>query len=170
MKKYLLSLLIVLLVVTSLVGTAAEPQIVRVAAQSWQINKIFIDRAAENFMKDHPGVKVDVQMYAEPTVISNYAINWMRGETPIDIAVVSGAQFASQFVGRNLIYDFNELGFFNDPNFSRDRFVKVALDDGMINGKQYVIPLINEVYGVNINMKMFREAGLVDSNGKPLAP
>ena len=174
MRKYLFFFLIVVLLLTNVVGVcfgadSSESKVLRITAQSWQINKIFIGEAAERFMKDHPEVKVEIQTYAEHTVISNYAINWMRGETPVDIAVVGGVQFASQFVARDLIYDFNELNFF-DEDFSRERFVQVALKDGILNGKQYVIPLISEIYAININLEMFRKAGLVDNEGKPLVP
>ena len=169
MKKIAVMLL-VLLLATSVVALAQEPPVVRVTAQSWQVSRIFIEEAAAAFMKNHPGVTVSIEMYAEPSVISNYAINWMRGDTPVDIAVVSGAQFASQFIGRDLIHDFTQLGFFDDPDFDRDVFVEVALQNGMIRGDQFVIPLINEVFAVNVNVEMFREAGLGDENGNPLIP
>jgi len=169
MRKYLFFFLIVVLLLTNGVTALSESEKVRITAESWQINKIFIEEAAERFMKDHPKVEVDVETYAEKSVISNFAINWMRGETPVDIAVVGGVQFASQFVARDLIYDFNELNFF-DEEFSREKFVQVALKDGMLNGRQYVIPLISEVYAICINMEMFRKAGLVDNEGRPLIP
>lgn len=35
-------------------------------------------------MKDHPDVTVEVQTYADPTVVSNYSINWQK-EIPLAI-------------------------------------------------------------------------------------
>lgn len=59
-------------------------------------------------MKDHPDVTVEVQTYADPTVVSNYSINWQKGDTPCDLVVIDGASFAEQFVTKDLIYDFDQ--------------------------------------------------------------
>ena len=40
------------------------------------------------------------------------------------------------------------------------------MECGNIEGKQYQIPLSCEGYGITVNVDMFREAGLVDENGK----
>ena len=39
-----------------------------------------------------------------------------------------------------------------------------------LHNKQYVLPIIQEVTAININKAMFKEAGLVDSNGEALKP
>lgn len=153
-------------------ATAAQtqPQVLRITGQSWMIQKILIEDAAKRFMQDHPNVTVEISTYAEDSVISNYAIDWARGKTPVDIAIIQGAQFAAQFVAKNLIYNFdNELKFF-EGDFTRDKFVGVGLESGKIQGVQYEIPLITEAYALVINNKMFKEAGLVDAKGNPLIP
>ncbi len=159
-----------LLFPTSGFGAVKEPQVVRITGQSWQINKLFLEEAAKRFMKANPGVKVELKTYAEATTITNYAVNWSKGNTPVDIVMIEAPQFACQFIAKNLLYDFKkDLNFF-DKHFAESRFVDFGIEDGLINQKQYVIPLISEVYAININAKMFREAGLVDKDGKPLAP
>ncbi|MBI9095250.1 MAG: extracellular solute-binding protein [Sphaerochaeta sp.] len=151
-------------------GAAVEPKVVRITGQSWMIQKILIEEAAERFMKDHPDVTVEISTYAEDSVISNYAIDWSRGKTPVDIAIVQGAQFAAQFVVKDLIYNFdNELNFFTG-DFTRDKFVGVGLESSKIQGVPYEIPLITEAYALVINTRMFKEAGLVDAKGNPLVP
>lgn len=180
MAKRLLMLTMLVCIVGGLVfaaGTeeapkpaATEPQVLRITGQSWMIQKILIEEAAKRFMEDHPNVKVEISTYAEDAVISNYAIDWARGKTPVDIAIIQGAQFAAQFVARNLIYNFdNELNFFTG-DFSRDKFVGVGLESSKIQGVTYEIPLITEAYALVINNKMFEQAGLVDAQGKPLVP
>ena len=183
-KRTLLSVLLIVLLASGLAfasgeqeqqtqGAAAEdgePKVLRITGQSWQNTKIFIEDAAKRFMEDHPDVTVEVKTYAEPSVVSNYAIDWSRGKTPVDIAITSGAQFSSQFVAKDLIYDFeNELNFF-EGDFTKDEFVGVGLENGKVQGNQYVIPLIIEAYGLVVNKSMFEEAGLVDDEGNPLAP
>lgn len=151
-------------------STESEEKVLRITGQSWQNQKIFIEDAAERFMEDHPDVTVEVMTYAEPSVVSNYAIDWSRGNTPVDIAVTSGAQFSAQFVAKDLIYDFEtELNFFED-DFTKDEFVGVGLKNGLVKEKQYVIPLIIEAYALVINKAMFEEADLVDEDGNPLVP
>jgi len=148
----------------------AEKQVLRITGLSWQIQKIYIQEAAKAFMADHPNVTIEISTYAEPSVVSNYAIDWARGKTPVDIAIVSGAQLAAQFVPKDLIYDFDkDLKFFSG-NFSKEAFVGAGLENGQVAGKQVVLPLIIETYAVVINKPMFKEAGLVDAAGNPLVP
>ena len=73
-----------------------DKKTLRIAGESWQVTKLFLNEAAEQFMKAHPEVTVEVQTYAEPTVISNYSINWQKGDTPCDLVVIDGASFAEQ--------------------------------------------------------------------------
>ena len=113
-----------------------------------------------HILKDHPDVTVEVQTYADPTVVSNYSINWQKGDTPCDLVVIDGASFAEQFVTKDLIYDFDQdLKFFD--TYSKDKFIPAALEMAKLHDKQYVIPVIQEVTAININKAMFKDAGLV---------
>ena len=154
-------------------GTTAQEsggkRTLRIAGESWQVTKLFLNEAAEAFMKDHPDVTVEVQTYADPTVVSNYSINWQKGDTPCDLVVIDGASFAEQFVTKDLIYDFDQdLKFFD--TYSKDKFIPAALEMAKLHDKQYVIPVIQEVTAININKAMFKDAGLVDENGDALVP
>lgn len=168
-KKVVLMVLVLLCAFPILVFSQAQ-QVLRITGQSWMIQKILIEDAAKRFMKDHPNVKIEISTYAEDSVISNYGVDWAHGKTPVDIAIIQGAQFAAQFVSKGLLYNFdNELKFFTG-DFTRDKFVGVGLESGKIQGVQYMIPLITEAYALVINKEMFKKAGLVDSKGNPLVP
>jgi len=169
MKKVWLLMLILVMVCTT-VAFSAEPKVVRITGQSWQITKLFLEDAAKQFSAAHPGVKVELKTYADPSTITNYAINWSGGNTPVDIVIIESPQFACQFITKNLLYSFDKDLKFFDSKTKRSDFVKFCLDDGVINNSQYVIPVISEVYAININKKMFKEAGLVDKDGNPLEP
>ena len=39
---------------------ADETKVLRVAGESWQVSKIYLEDAAKAFMEDHPDVKVEI--------------------------------------------------------------------------------------------------------------
>lgn len=150
--------------------TDSGKKVLRVSGESWQITKLFLEDAAKSFMAKHPDVVVELQTYADPTVVSNYAIDWSAGKSPVDLVIIDGAQFVQQFVSKDLIYDIeNDLNFFDGP-VKESSFVPSALEMSKVNGVLYTIPIISEVTAVNINLDMFKAAGLVDQSGKPLVP
>lgn len=181
MRK-LVSIILAILMVISMTscnaapGTQDEPpagsdkeKVIRIACESWHVTKVFLEHAAEAFEADHPGVKVDLQVYADQSVISNYAINWAAGNTPVDMVIVDGTEFCKQFLAKDLIYDWeNELNLYH--YIDKEEFVPSAVDAGRIDGKLYCLPIMQEVDAVSINTKMFKEAGLVDENGDVLLP
>lgn len=176
-RRKFFALTITLLLVSALLfagggkeEVASGKRVLRVSAETWQVTKIFLEEAAESFMARHPDVVIEIQHYADPTVISNYSIEWAAGKTPVDLVVIDGAQFVQQFVAKNLIYDFEkDLNFFSGPVKMSD-FVPSALEMSRINGVLYSIPLISEVTANNINLDAFKAAGLVDAAGNPLVP
>lgn len=54
-------------------GTTAQQsggkRTLRIAGESWQVTKLYLNEAAEAFMKDHPDVTVEVQTYADQLVL-----------------------------------------------------------------------------------------------------
>ena len=154
-------------------GTGGEAtrylRVIRIACESWHVTKVFLEHAAEAFEADHPGVKVELQTYADQTVISNYAINWAAGNTPVDMVIIDGAEFCQQFVAKDLIYDWeSELNIYD--YISEDAFFPSAIESGRIDGTLYCLPIMQEIDVININTKLFKEAGLVDENGEILTP
>lgn len=177
MRKRLITAIVLLIVACGFVfagGTAEAPKAggktkIVVAAESWQINKLFLQQAADDFMTKHPDVEIVLQEYADSTVVTNYSIDWAAGKTPVDLVLIDGAQFVAQFVKKDLIYDFEkDLNFFSD--FDKNNFVPSALRMSRIGEGLYVIPLISEIQVVNINTEMFKKAGLVDTNGQVTVP
>jgi multiple sugar transport system substrate-binding protein len=139
---------------------------------SWQVTKIFIEEAAEKFMKDHPGTEVVIETLPDVASIPTYAVNWINGETDVDVLLIGDANNASQFVARDLLYDFDEdFKFFEEEGFKKEDFLGVGLMDGQINGKQYGIPIICEAYAMNCNNEAMKEAGLWDKEkDSPVIP
>lgn len=55
--------------------TPAEKRVLRVAGESWQVTKIFLEDAAAAFMEAHPDVTVEVITYADTSVLSTYSLD-----------------------------------------------------------------------------------------------
>lgn len=172
MKKILVSLLVVALALTSVFanGTSEKaegPRKLTIAAESWEINKIFLEQAVESFKASHPGVEVEIVTVADQEVLINYILDWSKGNTDVDLVFLDGGIHSTEYAAKDLIYDFEkDLNFFS--NFPKSNFQPGTLETGLINGKQMCLPAIYEVYAISINKAMFKEAGLVDKNGDPL--
>ena len=148
---------------------AGEEKVLRVAGESWQVSKIYLEDAAKAFMAEHPNVKVEVITYADQSVLSTYSLDWGNGSTDVDLVFLDGIAYAQQFAAKNLIYDYEtDLNFFD--TYDASLFSPGVVDFGRIGENLYLMPIIYEVYGVDMNLKMFREAGLVDAQGNPLVP
>lgn len=176
MKKFVSLILLLGLVFGSLFanGTAeavpaktAEKRTLKISAESWEINKLFLENAAKEFEAKHPDVHVEIITLADQTVLSNYVIDWSKGNTETDLVFLDGGYMSKTYAAKNLIYDFDkDLHFFND--FPKTNFQPGAVETGLVDGAQVSLPAIYEVYAVSINKAMFKEAGLVDAAGNPL--
>lgn len=153
----------------STADTDTEKRVLRVAGESWQVTKIFLEDAAAAFMEAHPDVTVEVITYADTSVLSTYSLDWANGTTDVDLVFLDGTMYAQQFAAKGLISDWEtDLKFFD--NYSADNFVENVVDFGRINDSLVLMPIIYEVNGINVNIPMFKEAGLVDADGNPLQP
>lgn len=151
-------------------NTSGEKRKLRVAAESWQVTKIFLEDAAAAFMKNHEDVEVEVITYADTSVLSTYTLDWMQNSTDVDIVFIDGGvKFAKQFDAKGLICDWEtDLDFFS--YVSKDQFCNGVLEYGKVDGRQVALPIIQEVYGISCNVEMFKAAGLVDAEGNILQP
>lgn len=174
MKKILVALLVLALALGAVFATgtaegAPAKRTLRIAAESWEINKIFLEQAAKAFEEAHPDVDVEIITIADQTVLGNYILDWSKGNTEVDLVFLDGGVFATEYAAKDLIYDFDkDLNFFAD--YPKSKFKEGTLETGtsLTNGAQKCLPAIYEVYAVSINKAMFKEAGLVDANGEPL--
>lgn len=161
--------LLMVLSTTAFAGAASgQKRTLRVAGESWQVSKIFLEEAAALFEEAHPDVDVEIITYADTSVLSTYILDWARGNTDVDIVFLDGGvTFAKQFDAKGLIYDFEkDLDIFK--NYDPNNLKPGVLDYGRVNGNLINFPIIFEVYGVSVNIGMFKEAGLVDEGGNPL--
>ena len=141
-----------------------ENRTLTITAQAWLYGKYDFDSLKADFEANHPGVTVVYNQVDTADITSNM-LQWAQGKTDCDISIGGDrAQIISYAVNDYIIEFTDENFFFGD--FSRDQFYDAFMECGNIEGKQYQIPLSCEGYGITVNVDMFREAGLVDENGK----
>jgi multiple sugar transport system substrate-binding protein len=154
-------------------GTASpgtpEPKKLIIAPEAWMVDKLQINTAVDKFKKAHPDIEVTIQPYADKTLLSNYALQWTQNKTDVDVVIVDGTQSAIQYLAKDLIIDFNKTDFFKG-NTTKDKFVGKTASYGEVDGFQYAIPISLEAYAINVNKKMFQDAGLTDAQGNVVQP
>lgn len=144
-----------------------EPKLLRIKSVSWITQKAFVGEAAEAFMKNNPGVKIEFESFADEEV-EKLMILWSSGKSDTDIAVVQDPSNTPGFVIKNLIYSYDELGLWQQ--FPKEKLLKSFLDIATIKDKVYYLPIMGEIYWFNINKMLLQKAGLVDDKGNVAAP
>lgn len=150
-------------------SSSGESKTLTIAAEAWMLEKLYLQKAVDKFSAEHPDVKVSLEPYADPTVLSNFALQWAQNKTDADIVIIDGTSNAIQFMTRDMIIDFNQTNFFQG-NTSKDKFIGQSLSFGALNDVQFAIPIALEAYAINANKQMFEEAGLTDENGDIIPP
>lgn len=146
-------------------NSASDSNEITVAAQAWMVEKFHMADMVEKFEDANPGKTVNVVEYPDNQALSNFALQWSRGESNQDIVVVDGASVAVQFLAKDLIIDFNETDFFEGTT-AKDQFIGETLAFDSLNGVQFAIPVGLETYNISANKTYFEEAGLLDADGE----
>jgi len=157
---------------TVVVQPTAPPELegtLRVSAESWIIQKWPVEKVAQLFMDDHPGVTVEVSPAPSKGEGETYLIQWSQGRTNVDVALGGSKSDVATYVGQDLLVEFGDDFFTGD--FARDEFIEAFLQEGeFAGGKQYAVPLLGEVMYTTVRRDWYEEAGLLDADGKPIPP
>ena len=135
----------------------------RINAQSWFFGKYDFDSIKKDFETKHQGVTIAYQKLASSDTTTNM-LQWASGKTDCDITLGGAREDAVTYVAKNYLMSFDN-DFFTD-DFKKSNFVPSFLELGDIKGTQYVIPLCNEIFMINVNKNLMAKAGLVDASGK----
>jgi ABC-type glycerol-3-phosphate transport system substrate-binding protein len=120
MKRIMVIALIAIMAVSAVFAGGAQEATtgkrkLTIAAESWEINKIFLEQAAKSFMEAHPEVEVEIVTLADQGVLGNYILDWSKGNTEVDLVFLDGGVYSAEYAAKNLIYDFEkDLNFFGD--------------------------------------------------------
>jgi len=148
---------------------AAEENVeLRVTVQAWMLGKYDFEGAKASFEENHPGVTVTYNQ-VENVDVETSLMNWTQGKTNCDIAIGGDRSQTVAYLAQDCVIDFTEENFFNG-DFTEDKFYDAFLQNGNIDGHQYMIPFCCETVGLVYNKTMFEEAGLLDENGEATQP
>jgi len=139
----------------------------RVAANGWIIQKFPVQAAADDFMKKHPGVKVEVIPNDDDTFVNQYLLAWSQGNNPADLGIGGTPGQLAAFVAKGYLRPWTD---FFGGGFTQDKFVNSYLQSGVFKGVQYTLPFMGEVMMFSINKPILQKAGLLDGSGQAMAP
>lgn len=148
----------------STAAMADEETELRVTVQAWMMGKYDFEGAKASFEENHPGVTVTYNQVDNVDVTTSM-LEWSQGKTSCDIAIGGDRSQTVSYAANDYIVEFTEDNFFND-GFEKDKFYETFLENGNIEGKQFMIPMLGEVVGIVCNKDMMDEAGLLDENGE----
>jgi ABC-type glycerol-3-phosphate transport system substrate-binding protein len=148
------------------VTAAAEKKQLRIAAQAWMFEKFRLYEAQEKFEAAHPGVEV-IWTKMESEDYTTNLINWSNRRYTVDMSLGGAGSDAAIYAGKDLLVDWED---FFSGDFSRDKFIKPYLDAGMVGNKVYSLPFDGMIFSLTVRSDWMKEAGLIDSKGKPALP
>jgi ABC-type glycerol-3-phosphate transport system substrate-binding protein len=140
-----------------------EPKLLRIRSVDWLTQKAFIAEAADKFMSEHPGMKVTFESF-EGVDVNKYIIQWSGGKSDMDLLVVENPEDTTAFIMKDMLFSFDELGFWE--SFAKDKLVEAILNVGTIRDQVYYLPIMGEIYWINTNIKLLKDAGVTDAEGK----
>lgn len=148
----------------AMTASAEEARELRITVQAWMMGKYDFEGAKASFEANHPGVTVTYNQVDNVDVTTSM-LEWSQGRTSCDIAMGGDRSQTVSYAANDYIIEFTEENFFND-GYEKDKFYETFLENGNIEGKQFMIPLLGEVVGIVCNLPMMEEAGLLDENGE----
>jgi ABC-type glycerol-3-phosphate transport system substrate-binding protein len=147
-------------------STAKQPDAMtgelRINAQSWFFGKYDFVKIKADFEAKHPGVTISYQKLASSDTTTNM-LQWAVGKTDCDITLGGSREDAVTYVAKDYLMSFGDDFFSN--GLKKADFVPAFLQLGDIKGTQYVIPLCNEVFMIDVNKSLMAKAGLTDASG-----
>lgn len=146
-------------------GTDAN-RTLRVVVHQWMVSKYLIDQAAQEFEKDHPGVRVQVSTMDNKDPLL-FLSAWRSGTVEQDLLMGWEASSLKPYVKEGMLETWDA---FIDENYQRTDFVNAFLELGKLDGKVYVVPMTGEVMAVTVRRDLMEKAGFTDADGEPIPP
>lgn len=165
-KKIVMTMLILIGLFLLVVVQGIAKQRLRVLSDGWIINKFQVHKLCDNFEKEHPGVNVILETKTEAKTADMLLLGWLVTQRTENDLILSGwGSQITPLVAKNMLEPWDDF-FVGD--FKKSEFIPAFLKEGEFKGKIYAIPFMGELWGIVVNMDMFREAGLVGDKGMPI--
>lgn len=127
-----------------------------------------MDRMVSRFRKENPNIDVRMQVIPWGTYYDKLTLALAYGGAP-DVFVMHAGRLP-EFQSFNKLQPLGDLYAASAPRLSEKSFAPVPWRATFYQGKQYALPLDVHPIGLYYNTKLFREAGIVDSNGRAKPP
>lgn len=125
-------------------------------------------RMVRQFEKENPDVEVHMQIIPWGTYYDKLTLALAYGGAP-DVFVVQAARFP-EFASFHTLRPVADVFTQSKPALGAKDFAPVPWRESFYQGTQYALPLDTHPIGLYYNPKLFREAGIVDSQGRAKPP
>ncbi|MBV9864126.1 MAG: ABC transporter substrate-binding protein [Abitibacteriaceae bacterium] len=125
-------------------------------------------KMVRQFQVENPDVQVNMQIIPWGTYYDKLTLSLAYGGAP-DVFILQAARF-SEFASFHTIRPLADLYASAQPPLTAKQFAPVPWHESFYQGVQYALPLDTHPIGLYYNTKLFREAGIVDQNGKAKPP
>lgn len=158
MKK-LVSLVLVMLMVFSVVGSLAEDTSISAELTMWTgtWNDGKMEKLLEEFQKTYPNIQVKFEYNPWDGMEDKYLTSMMSGTMPdiIDMAVAWAIPYAKM----GYLINVDELAEKHGVDLEKT-YYEGSLETGLIDGKHFALPYRTEVRTIIYNKDLFEKAGL----------
>ena len=152
--KYLVSVIILLSLLCGC-GKPEKPEVVHLRLMMWgkQDELGFYNDSLKVFYKDHPNIRVSVELIPWSHVFDKLLISTAGGRTP-DVSRVDSTYF-TPCAAKGVLECLDQY-IENDPTFNIGDFYEEAVEGwGMYDGKIYGLPSDIDIYAMYYNKTMF---------------
>jgi multiple sugar transport system substrate-binding protein len=122
----------------------------------------------KQFQAENPDVQVKMQIIPWSTYYDKLTLSLAYGGAP-DLFILQAARFP-EFASFHVLRPLTDLYASEAPPLTASDFASVPWKESFYEGTQYALPLDIHPIGLYYNTKLFREAGIVDAQGRARPP
>lgn len=115
-----------------------------------------VERAAEEFMKLHPGTKITIETLASNELVSKFSTSALAGAGP-DVVSLDNAGWPIDMAAMGLILPLND-----EIAASQNKYLQGPLDSGMYQGSYYSVPWYFNNTALYYNKKILADIGITN--------
>lgn len=127
-----------------------------------------MEAMVEKFQKDNPDIRVKMQLIPWGTYYNKLTLALAYGGAP-DVFICQ-AHRMPEFASFGTLRPLKDLYDTAQPPLTESQFAAAPWRATYYNGVQYALPLDVHPMGMYYNVKLFKEAGIVDGKGNALPP
>lgn len=127
-----------------------------------------MEMLVEQFQRDNPDIRVKMQLIPWGTYYNKLTLALAYGGAP-DVFICQ-ANRMPEFASFDTLRPLKDLYGSAQPPLTKAQFAEAPWRATFYNGVQYALPLDVHPMGMYYNVKLFKDAGIVDAQGNALPP